>query len=193
MVNYLRNHPLASCGRDAGSEPRRARHRRIRGSSRRAITRRRTGASSAWSKRRPSLQIGKSWRALGYPFASLTPSYAAAVGASGDRPAALAQLIGTIANDGKTLPTQSIATLRVREGHAVRDALRSRGDARRARCCRRKSATWFINCCATSCSGGTAKRLADGITLPDGRDARRIWQDRNRRPALQRLRARARV
>ncbi|TGT14674.1 hypothetical protein EN817_32835, partial [Mesorhizobium sp. M3A.F.Ca.ET.174.01.1.1] len=38
--------------------------------------------------------IGRSWQALGYPFATLTPSYAAAIGASGDRPAALAQLIG---------------------------------------------------------------------------------------------------
>jgi hypothetical protein len=45
--------------------------------------------------------IGKSWRALDYPFATITPSYAAAIGASGDRPVALAQLVGTIANGAR--------------------------------------------------------------------------------------------
>lgn len=55
--------------------------------------------------------IGKSWRALGYPFETVTPSYAAAIGASGDRPAALAQLIGILANDGKMRRAQSVDTL----------------------------------------------------------------------------------
>ncbi|RKP52109.1 transglycosylase domain-containing protein [Trinickia fusca] len=55
--------------------------------------------------------IGKSWRALGYPFERVTPSFAAAVGASGDRPDALAQLIGIVANDGRMLPPQTIGTL----------------------------------------------------------------------------------
>jgi membrane peptidoglycan carboxypeptidase len=49
-------------------------------------------------------QIHDAWERLGYPFASLTPSYATAIGASGDRPAALAELIGIINNDGIRLP-----------------------------------------------------------------------------------------
>jgi hypothetical protein len=44
--------------------------------------------------------IAKRWQRLGYPFDSLTPSYATAIGASGDRPAALAELAGIILNDG---------------------------------------------------------------------------------------------
>lgn len=50
-------------------------------------------------------QIHAAWERVGYPFASLTPSYATSIGASGDRPAALAELIGIISNDGMKLPS----------------------------------------------------------------------------------------
>jgi membrane peptidoglycan carboxypeptidase len=56
-------------------------------------------------------QVHRSWQRLGYPFASLTPSYASAIGASGDRPAALAELMGILVNDGVRLPTQRIGAL----------------------------------------------------------------------------------
>jgi len=56
-------------------------------------------------------QIHRSWQRLGYPFESLTPSYASAIGASGDRPAALAELMGIIANDGVRRPTQRVGAL----------------------------------------------------------------------------------
>ncbi|MGR9114512.1 MAG: transglycosylase domain-containing protein [Gammaproteobacteria bacterium] len=49
-------------------------------------------------------EIHKAWERLGYPFKRLTPSYATALGASGDRPAALAELIGILQNDGERLP-----------------------------------------------------------------------------------------
>jgi membrane peptidoglycan carboxypeptidase len=51
------------------------------------------------------LDIHRGWERLGYPFASLTPSLATAVGSSGDRPAALAELMGIIVNNGVRLPT----------------------------------------------------------------------------------------
>lgn len=50
-------------------------------------------------------QIHTAWDRLGYPFGSLTPSYATSIGASGDRPAALAELMGILRNDGMKLPT----------------------------------------------------------------------------------------
>jgi membrane peptidoglycan carboxypeptidase len=56
-------------------------------------------------------EIHRSWRRLGYPFDSLTPSYATALGASGDRPAALAELMGIIANRGMRLPVTRVAAL----------------------------------------------------------------------------------
>ncbi|WP_395322208.1 transglycosylase domain-containing protein [Variovorax sp. UC74_104] len=61
-------------------------------------------------------QIHRSWQRQGYPFASLTPSYASAIGASGDRPAALAELMGIVVNDGVRLPTQRVEAL-----HFARD------------------------------------------------------------------------
>jgi membrane peptidoglycan carboxypeptidase len=52
------------------------------------------------------------WRRLGFPFEQLVPSYATAIGSSADRPAALAELMGIIANDGVRRPTLSIQELR---------------------------------------------------------------------------------
>ncbi|WP_437884395.1 transglycosylase domain-containing protein [Pseudomonas sp. LRF_L74] len=46
------------------------------------------------------LDIHQRWQRLGYPFDHLVPSLATAIGSSGDRPAALAELIGIIQNDG---------------------------------------------------------------------------------------------
>src|SRR5215218_44635 len=56
-------------------------------------------------------EIHKQWKRVGYPFGSLVPSYATAIGASGDRPAALAELMGIILNDGVRLPTSRIEEL----------------------------------------------------------------------------------
>ncbi|MEW5893920.1 MAG: transglycosylase domain-containing protein [Pseudomonadota bacterium] len=56
-------------------------------------------------------EIHRRWRNLGYPFGSLVPSLASAIGSSADRPAALAKLIGVILNDGVRLPVASINQL----------------------------------------------------------------------------------
>ena len=40
------------------------------------------------------------WQRLGFPFKSMVPSYATAIGNSSDRPVALAELIGILVNDG---------------------------------------------------------------------------------------------
>lgn len=44
------------------------------------------------------------WKRLGYPFEELVPSYATAIGSSSDRPAALAELMSILVNDGVRLP-----------------------------------------------------------------------------------------
>ena len=61
-------------------------------------------------------EIQKAWRRLGYPFESLTPSYASALGASGDRPAALAELMGIIVNRGVRLPVTRMTSLEFARG-----------------------------------------------------------------------------
>src|SRR5712691_3683307 len=50
-------------------------------------------------------EIHQFWKRLRYPFETLTPSYASAIGASGDRPAALATLMGILLNDGVQYPS----------------------------------------------------------------------------------------
>jgi membrane peptidoglycan carboxypeptidase len=48
--------------------------------------------------------IHREWQRFGYPFDELVPSYATSIGSSADRPAALAELVGIIVNEGKRLP-----------------------------------------------------------------------------------------
>ena len=50
------------------------------------------------------LDIHRAWQRLGYPFDALVPSYATAIGSSADRPAALAELMGILVNDGYRMP-----------------------------------------------------------------------------------------
>ena len=57
------------------------------------------------------LQIHQQWARTGYPFDALVPSYATALGASADRPAALAELMGILVNDGVRKPTTRIRSL----------------------------------------------------------------------------------
>jgi membrane peptidoglycan carboxypeptidase len=45
-------------------------------------------------------EVFNHWQRVGYPFSSVVPSYATAIGSSADRPAALADLMGIILNDG---------------------------------------------------------------------------------------------
>jgi membrane peptidoglycan carboxypeptidase len=61
-------------------------------------------------------QIHLDWRKQGYPFAFLVPSLATAIGSSGDRPDALAHLMGIIMNDGVELPTVKIEQLNFAAG-----------------------------------------------------------------------------
>ncbi|GAP37125.1 membrane carboxypeptidase [Piscinibacter sakaiensis] len=83
----------------------------------------RTRAKAAQNRRILSLleidafaEIHRAWQRLGYPFDRLVPSYATAIGSSGDRPAALAELMGVLVNDGLRLPTVQIDGLQFAAG-----------------------------------------------------------------------------
>ena len=56
-------------------------------------------------------QILEGWRRLGYPFQNIVPSLGTSIGSSGDRPAALGELVGIILNDGVRLPTHRLDEL----------------------------------------------------------------------------------
>jgi membrane peptidoglycan carboxypeptidase len=62
------------------------------------------------------LEVHRQWRKMGYPFDSLVPSYATTLGASADRPAALAEMMGIIVNNGIRRPTQRIESLHFAQG-----------------------------------------------------------------------------
>jgi membrane peptidoglycan carboxypeptidase len=70
------------------------------------------------------LEIHRRWTRLGYPFGHLVPSLATALGSSGDRPAALAELMGIIVNGGVRRSTLRIADLRFAQGTPWETALR---------------------------------------------------------------------
>jgi len=57
-------------------------------------------------------EVYRVWKRTGFPFDRLVPSYATAIGSSGDTPAALAELIGIIVNDGVRNPS-----IRIRQLH----------------------------------------------------------------------------
>lgn len=56
-------------------------------------------------------RIAAEWRRLGYPFEQLVPSLATSIGSSADRPAALAELMGIVVNDGVRRPTVRVDSL----------------------------------------------------------------------------------
>jgi membrane peptidoglycan carboxypeptidase len=60
-------------------------------------------------------EIHRHWQRLGYPFPSLVPSLATAVGSSGDTPAALSELVGIILNRGFRYPVTRIQQIRFAE------------------------------------------------------------------------------
>jgi len=60
--------------------------------------------------------IHRRWKSMGYPFDQLVPSLATALGSSGDRPAALAELVGIILNDGRRLPTHRFTSMEFAKG-----------------------------------------------------------------------------
>ncbi|WP_455885255.1 transglycosylase domain-containing protein [Pseudomonas spelaei] len=113
------------------------------------------------------LDIHQRWKAVGYPFDHLVPSLATAIGSSGDRPAALAELMGIILNDGVRLPVLRIDSL-----HFAADTpydTRLIPDPNRARrVMPAEVAAALRNALSQVVDAGTAKRVAGSFKLADG-------------------------
>ena len=60
-------------------------------------------------------EIHRQWKKLGYPFEFLIPSLATSIGSSADKPAALAELMGILVNDGLRLPMVAVSSLHFAE------------------------------------------------------------------------------
>lgn len=167
LVAYLDRHPAATFAEvaDASAGVRQDAYRWLfRTKNRRAQDRAiRTLIEAAAFER-----IHASWARLGYPFASLVPSYATAIGSSGDNPAALSELVGLVVNGGARRPRVRVEGLHFAERtpfetHLGRTRTRSE----------RVLSTAVAGVVARELAGvvqhGTGRRVAGGVTLADGR------------------------
>jgi len=115
LVSYLAQHPNATQDEviAAGAGPRQQVYRWLIKSHKSYAQQRRIMTllemEAFWA-------IHHAWQRVGYPFAALTPSYATAIGASGDRPAALAELVGILQGDGIRLPMVRFESLQFAQG-----------------------------------------------------------------------------
>jgi membrane peptidoglycan carboxypeptidase len=113
------------------------------------------------------LDIHQRWQQVGYPFDHLVPSLATAIGSSGDRPAALAELIGTILNDGVRMPTLRIDSLHFAAHTPYETQLINDPDVGK-RVMPSEVATAMREALSQVVDAGTAKRVAGSFKLPDG-------------------------
>ncbi len=134
----------------------------------------RTRAKAAQNRRILSLleidafaEIQRAWQQLGYPFERLVPSYATAIGSSGDRPAALAELMGIIVNDGVRQPTVQIRALRLAEGTPY-ETLTRRDAGGAQRVMAPEVAATVRKALRLVVEKGTARRLEGAIAGADG-------------------------
>lgn len=111
--------------------------------------------------------IHASWQRLGYPFASLVPSYATALGSSGDNPAALADLVGTILNGGVRQPAVRIDELLFGEGTPYHTRL-ARPASAGERVLSPEVAGVLREALVGVVDEGTGRRLAGGVELDGG-------------------------
>jgi membrane peptidoglycan carboxypeptidase len=112
-------------------------------------------------------EIQRRWKRLGYPFETLTPSYATALGASGDRPAALAELMGILVNHGLRLPTLRVPALQFGRDTPYETRLQAR-PATGERVLPAEVADVAREAVIGVVEEGTAKRLKGVYTGPDG-------------------------
>jgi membrane peptidoglycan carboxypeptidase len=63
------------------------------------------------------------WQRLGFPFKTMVPTYATAIGSSSDRPVALAELVGILINDGVRRPPVSLTDVHFAAGTPYETAL----------------------------------------------------------------------
>ena len=113
------------------------------------------------------LEIHRQWANMGYPFDSLVPSYATALGASADRPAALAELMGILVNDGLRKPTTRIQSLHFAAATPYETLLQYKpGQAERVLA--PEVAQAVLAAIRRVVEDGTAKRVKQAFVRPDG-------------------------
>ncbi len=112
-------------------------------------------------------EVHRAWQRLGYPFDRLVPSYATSIGSSGDRPAALAELMGIIVNNGIRLPGVQLERLHFAEATPYETRLQ-REPQRGERVMPAEVAATVRQALALVVDKGTARRLSGALDSPEG-------------------------
>ncbi len=112
-------------------------------------------------------ELHRQWKKLGYPFEHLVPSYATAIGSSGDRPAALAELMGIIVNDGMRLPMVRIDELHFAAGTPY-ETVFQRASEPGERVMEPEVAATLRRALREVVDAGTARRVHGAFDLLDG-------------------------
>ena len=110
-------------------------------------------------------EIHRAWQQLGYPFGSLVPSLATSIGASADRPASLAALVGIVIADGMREPEVRIDRLRFAGGTPYETQM-ERPPARGERVLHPEVARAVRRSLLEVVEHGTARRARDLATTP---------------------------
>ncbi len=113
------------------------------------------------------LEIHRAWKRQGYPFDRLVPSYATSIGSSADRPAALAELMGIILNDGIRYPSHRIRRLTFAEDTPYETTLAPRPSAGE-RVLPSEVAAAVRAALLDTVERGTAKRAYSALRRDDG-------------------------
>jgi membrane peptidoglycan carboxypeptidase len=114
------------------------------------------------------LKIHAQWKRMGYPFDSLVPSYATTLGASADRPAALADMMGIIINNGVRKPVQRIDSLHFAKGTPYETLVRHAQTPVGAQIIAPEVARATADAIRAVVSEGTAKRVKAAFKMADG-------------------------
>lgn len=168
VAGYLRHHPQATLTQtlDASTQQRQEAYEWL-------FRTRHKGAQDSRIRNQLELEafaeVHKAWKRLGYPFESLTPSYATALGASGDRPAALAELMGIIVNRGVLQPQVRVHSMQFATATPYETRLAWRPGQGSEQVMRPEVADTVRRAVIGVVENGTAKRLKGALTLHDGR------------------------
>lgn len=114
------------------------------------------------------LDIHQRWKRVGYPFNHLVPSFATALGSSGDRPAALAELMAIIMNNGVRLPTVRINDLHFGKDTPYDTALQRHQPVVGEQVLHPEVAATLRQALSEVVSLGTARRLVGAFNIADG-------------------------
>jgi membrane peptidoglycan carboxypeptidase len=108
------------------------------------------------------------WQRLGFPFKTMVPSYATAIGVSSDRPVALAELVGILVNDGVRRQPTSLTQIhfaRATPYETVFERTADKGEQVLAP----EVARSMRKAMAEVVEQGTARRLSGVFNLADGK------------------------